>query len=1102
MAFTENQKYTLPVVAIGVLIDRGRPYLTVEHAGAQYQVPAYNFQKSNPPKELQCIYNGGQLKQDLAALLPQIYTVGETYTFRVLSERYNGMQTLIDDSQGINHRIPVAPGAALKRGAVVKGKVTAIESGYLRLDIKADNEERRMPVYSPEVIMEYSVSNRPAGRLLYRAFRTYEGMAPIWAEAQSGNPRWVLMAIDAVEAELPRWLTRRHKHQNQMISAFIEVCTYLIENSDYFSHFNEREREEARQRVSGAITSAGDYLEALDIFDQGRAEEFILRVINSLTTTGYIYRPARKMRIVMAVFSLAPSFVRTYITDIFKAIQARYADATFMENFSNAFIQMLNIFINNENRFAGYADRGSTRELVTAIAMLLLLTTDKDFPKWGLYRAMLYRYASLFNKANAANTRRLIEKAFDALLEQTDSRLEFTWADLDNITMLCTTRLTAKTGNENPGFTAVYDGAGINLCMSCNSMLIGRSDNMATVKKVLPSKLFPDRDIQILLPDKLKERVKATEQNMNRIHRMWQEAIAAVTERGSRTTRLSGQKQRPSVGDEVTIRVTGSYRDNSDIILQCVLEDPSYEGKGKMNIRDVVVYHVNASEYTFTGANDSQLLVQAVVEDIADDDSLVLSMRKRVATFIYEKASQFRDDETVLEGVITETDRNPMYYLGLAKEGFTFSLPKNGDTKLEKGDVVEFRIQFVDRDRAKPDTNIIVNGQLGRIVGEESDLGQYCEEAMNFLMYDFAGGKIYVNESVDLTDAMRESSAFLDDEHVSEVIRLVDRLSQLYPDKYPVAYSYLAVGKILSAMVSDSVAERNFTLRMELLKAITDFADTGRPDLAKVKALCDRAEHSAETDPAISHLVVELRILTLFGAPWDQCGYLSEIAGGADNLMLASLARQVMAYNLLQGIHQTSSERRNLRSDIFATLGLKPADSETSIPEESDIVELKTSMIYPAGGHMQPDEQRQMAEIMQKICGFLNTAGGTLYIGVRDNCEINGLHEDFKYINDNYDDYDIVDVQDKFKVRFANGINRYFGSTNNGVNLSAEHIRGDFDYIDGKYVFVVTVRPSERAVAMTDGSMFIRNGNTNNRIASEEERRLFAENRRRQFAQG
>ena len=45
MEFVENQKYTLPVVEMGVLIDRGRPYLTVEHEGNNYQVQAYKFQK-------------------------------------------------------------------------------------------------------------------------------------------------------------------------------------------------------------------------------------------------------------------------------------------------------------------------------------------------------------------------------------------------------------------------------------------------------------------------------------------------------------------------------------------------------------------------------------------------------------------------------------------------------------------------------------------------------------------------------------------------------------------------------------------------------------------------------------------------------------------------------------------------------------------------------------------------------------------------------------------------------------------------------------------------------------------------------------------------
>ena len=245
--------------------------------------------------------------------------------------------------------------------------------------------------------------------------------------------------------------------------------------------------------------------------------------------------------------------------------------------------------------------------------------------------------------------------------------------------------------------------------------------------------------------------------------------------------------------------------------------------------------------------------------------------------------------------------------------------------------------------------------------------------------------------------------------------------------------------------------------------------------------------------------MVELRALSLLGAPWDECGYLNEIAHNSENISLASLARQVLAYNLLQGIHQTATERKNLKQEILSMLNLRSKSIDTVIPKESDVVELKTSLIYPAGGHMHADEARQVKEIMEEICGFLNTSGGTLYVGVRDNGNISGLHQDFTYLNDNFEDYDIVDVQDKFKVRFANGITRHFGSTNNGVNLSAEHIRGDFDYINGKWIFVITVKPSPNAVAMTGGEMFVRLGNTNRRIQSEEERRLFAENRATEF---
>lgn len=1100
MKFVENQKYTLPVVEMGVLIDRGRPYLTVEHEGNNYQVQAYKFQKAAPPRELQCFYKGGQLKQDLEWVLPQVYRQGEIYTFRVLSERYNGMQTLIDDNEGINHRMPTSASAPLKRGGMVKCRVDGFEPGYLKLTVIDDGNDRLLTVYTPEEISGLVIKHRPEARLLRRIFRNNETLAPALTQARAGNPRWVLTLIEIVENELPGWVTMRYPRQIRLIEAFIEICTRLIENSPYLADFGERERADARVRISRTITHAGDYVEALTLKEQGTAEEFVVSVVDSLSTTGYIYQPERKMRIVMALFGIEPVWVRTYINDIFKVILARHADRSFMELFSQAFIEMLDIFISNENRFSGYADNSALRELVTAIAMQLLLTTDIDFPRWGLYRAMLYRYASLFNKGNVTNSRRLIKKAFDSLLDRCDSRLEFSWGDLENITILCTTRLTADTEGEGAMVSAVFDGGGISLRMVDSDIVISRSDNPSTARNVLPAKFFPDRDIKIILPGRLEERISSDEHNMGRIRRMWKEALAALLEKNVRERHVASRKQSPAIGDEVTVRVTGRRAESFPPEFNCVIEDPIYEGRGVIGIVDIVGYHVNADDYTFMAQEGEYLLLKAEVTGIdEDDETLRFSMRSRLSTFIYETANRFKNNRETLQGIITDTERNAKFYLGLADDGFTFSIPKQEYPGLSKSTVVEFTINFAERDRSKPDTNIIVNASLSKVLDICEKQSDYCEQAMNHLLYDYAEGNTYVSADGEIVETdMREADMFLDNEDVNEVIRLVDCLSQLHPENQAVTYGYIAVAHILAVMVSDAAAERNFALRMDLIKAISDFADTGRVDAAKVRDLSARVENQG-IDPAVNHLMVQLKVLSLLGMPWDECEYLHDVALRSETLSLVSLARQVLAYNLLQGIHQTDTERRNLKKEIFRTLNLRPASTDAVIPHESDVVELKTSLIYPAGARMHADETRQVAEIMEEICGFLNTAGGTIYIGVRDNGDISGLHEDFRYLNDSFEDYDIVDVQDKFRVHFANGVTRHFGSTNRGVNLSAEHIRGDFDYVNGKWIFIVSVKPSATAVAMTDGNMFVRNGSTNRRIPSETERRLFAENRRREY---
>ena len=71
------------------------------------------------------------------------------------------------------------------------------------------------------------------------------------------------------------------------------------------------------------------------------------------------------------------------------------------------------------------------------------------------------------------------------------------------------------------------------------------------------------------------------------------------------------------------------------------------------------------------------LLLKAEVTGIdEDDETLRFSMRSRLSTFIYETANRFKNNRETLQGIITDTERNAKFYLGLADDGFTFSIPK------------------------------------------------------------------------------------------------------------------------------------------------------------------------------------------------------------------------------------------------------------------------------------------------------------------------------------------------------------------------------------------------------------------------------------------
>ena len=161
---------------------------------------------------------------------------------------------------------------------------------------------------------------------------------------------------------------------------------------------------------------------------------FITETLSSLKTTGWLYKPENKMRLLMALFTLKNSYVHDYIWEIFNIIRDHHADRRFLHEFAAGFILMLRIFIDNEANIVNTTNRDSLRALIEALAIELLLTRNKQFDRWNLYRGRLYTL-TMHLVGNAGTV--LFEKAFRALTENLDMPLEYSWKDLEDVNRLC-----------------------------------------------------------------------------------------------------------------------------------------------------------------------------------------------------------------------------------------------------------------------------------------------------------------------------------------------------------------------------------------------------------------------------------------------------------------------------------------------------------------------------------------------------------------------------------------------------------------------------------------------------------------------------------------
>lgn len=168
---------------------------------------------------------------------------------------------------------------------------------------------------------------------------------------------------------------------------------------------------------------------------------------------------------------------------------------------------------------------------------------------------------------------------------------------------------------------------------------------------------------------------------------------------------------------------------------------------------------------------------------------------------------------------------------------------------------------------------------------------------------------------------------------------------------------------------------------------------------------------------------------------------------------------------------ETESEEKESEYDLL--------DLEELIKQgESNKLEFKSSMLWDY------DERRSNKtlgfEVAVTVSAFMNSEGGTLLIGVRDDETIIGLENDFKLLKkpgklDN----------DQFGTRFTGIINRYLEKPNRS------HVKLKIVKLDGKKIAIITVpkRAPKRVFihpTKDEAEFYIRLGNASHRLNPEE----------------
>ena len=942
------------------------------------------------------------------------YKVDGIYEFRV-RKQFPTYCEVVDESTDITTYLRGTANLKLFKGQSVKCRILSIKEKHPRIELVDVSEFEQNKVNLTEEKLTDLLSKREL------TWNTKDFIRLLLTDENEKS----------FESQCHKWIQNLINKKIDLMTVRMD-CSDILELSELLDLCSDAERDYYQERLTTLIEQLGYYIKAAKLIgnqdDKNSTEtpdHFINSLFNKLRISGFVYHPIKNFNILASLFLSKPELMNSRIKELLDIICQRNIESWKKEPFNSAIIKLLELYIREcDGRIDKTKDNLELiKNNMQALALQLLLHHNTNDNTIADYRLNTARLCIISSYLYPLHPDWLVDMAYFYLFHSNAHLMNYT---MDNIGLIPHYIASLYPGGKIDTVNSFTQNR-IKLMVSAEGIQLFSSGADSTLKPVFPKDLGLWQGLQVFLDGKTNTNLNNAKPNdITPYQKIWEEIENELFNVASAVTAPIVKTKKQHHINEI-VRISFIRQDVSNRNKYwCKIED-EIGGDGYIMVGDIVPYTITTSLRHFLAPDGSRYVFEArIIND--EDGSFHFSMLKEMKEAALDYYTYDEDIICSLGGASIQGGLAP----AVSKEGISVSIKNAGEFEgVGKNTIVKCRL-------------------LGRGTGtfhiqcEMIDVTSYdfdMTSAFRILMEDYSVGKISENISSQEEEDILESDRVLDESYVREIIFLIDRMAIIDKD-YVKSYNYLAFARTLCLLIGWEAQAAYYKGRMDIITMLHYFARNSKVDEQRLEQLENVNAELFSNNIILRERFLQLQAVSFLDKP-EHNDDLYEVAKNNPNLH--ELASLVLAYNITK-TSKMESTATDIHNRIKQQLNLKGFETGLKLygtGEETIDTEYKTSIVFPAGNSHSANPDKQMEEIMKVINSFLNTVGGTLYVGVNDYGLGTGVEEDLNHTL-YYGDKDkyLRAIPDAMSIKWGNSLattyieDIYFDSSNHDKDIN------------------------------------------------------------------